>query len=1330
MALRLNKIVLVLLSLVLGVSQAHAKRKPAEAAIPARTQLILLGVDGFSYNAFHAGRARGLFKDFNNIGAHVAPFPTMTDLSWSNMMHTTDVFGDQGRIKDVEATHFDDATQSIKGDPRDYYQRLGHPKYYMGAFDNVFNPYLEALVYFPTEEIPRMEIRSVVDQLLAAKEAPILTAYIGSVDSTAHTQGNRLIPVMIDLDKELTRLIQGFREKGIEPDIMMVSDHGNIGRFLEGNEEGVLNGVEIEPIIKRAGLSSVQQLLEPKDVAIPLLALGTWAPVYFKDRGNRAAFIGEFVKESWFDQALYVNRNNDKETVVTVISAQGRATVRYDKVAKQYFYTPVEGNPLGLEEKWINSSAKAVAIPEAWAMNATLSSPYPDVLHRIARAGSFEQFDFPDLIITLKDGNFIKGPLAAMTKMYRTHGSLSKGSSLGIVVSNKDHQIPGMVRGENILPMLGVNAKNLYGKDARSHNQSSSEALAKVMNNLSKGVETQAGNFTQKRVFQQMQKFISDSRPFFVVNEMSAFKDAFKFNPFSQPNAQTMSPMNFDISKFDVTSFISNDDLGVLTDVVIRNQDVDKIMADPKVQEIKGRLDKLAPTQQAQVDAKALKDPKSLAEKARTYLVPARRSAMKLYQIPYLLEKSLVVQEKSFLPEVRDIQFARQWVSGRDGYNASTAQLNTGRVAVRTETGAPKVISPAEAVLKETFKENELEEKIFPTALDKVYNNKLSRKTTIVYVPGLYNNLFDKEIFSLGISAIADDLGLRVLVPPVHGICSADYNADILLNYLKQDREAQLARGNEEPDYLILGYSKGGVDALAAFVKDPEFTSKHVLGLVSIASPLHGSSILNKSDVPFALISALSDNAGPEVCHEDQTASKSINPVAMQSFWRKNVKALTGLTRYFSVSFVSEPENSHLFMRATKLIAQFDEDNDGVVTISSSKFPAQLGAVDLGVVHADHLAGILASRFNQSAFMKAVVNTMAELDIENAKNNYTINSQAIFAQVPASGGVFKSMLKAGVFKSMLNAAGLGRVQAPAGITNTYELNKALIPKVADPADSWVPSVTLPQSQIKYDPYNTLDIAKLADVMAATRVRPVDKSAYPQGIDISWHHKNMVHFRMDHQFNWESRTPGGMDDNAETGWAAASFNGEQDWAVLRSKNNSIRLTTLSYRFKPTDLPKMQLKLAVTKGVKGADPVKGKSGIDDSAFQVWFSVREKNATGDRTYLDPKQDKVILFGYYWGDPVAGEDRKAGALYENSWSNKNVVVATLPEAFQILLNNQDQLGKAQLFERNLAQDLAKAFPGRNVNDMEIIAITIQHDSNDAKDSSEAYFKSLKFMP
>jgi hypothetical protein len=162
----------------------------------------------------------------------------------------------------------------------------------------------------------------------------------------------------------------------------------------------------------------------------------------------------------------------------------------------------------------------------------------------------------------------------------------------------------------------------------------------------------------------------------------------------------------------------------------------------------------------------------------------------------------------------------------------------------------------------------------------------------------------------------------------------------------------------------------------------------------------------------------------------------------------------------------------------------------------------------------------------------------------------------------------------------------------------------------------------------------------------------------------------------------------------------------------------------------DFPKMKLRLTVNKGVNGADPVKGKTGLDDSAFQVWFTVRDGLANGDASLVDAKNDKIFLFGYYWGDPVAQENRKAGQIFENWYSNKNIVVATLPEAKELLLNDQSQLGKPVDYERNLVEDLKRAFPDRRPEDFEIVAITIQHDSNDAHDSSEAYFKHLRFLP
>ncbi len=1321
-------------SLTLGAASAHAfdiplePRKPVTAylkkdSVQKNSQTIILGVDGLSYAAFVAAQKQGLFKDFTNFGAHVAPFPSMTDLSWATVTHTSDIFGAAGRIKSVEATYFDESSQSIQGDPRDYYRRLAAPKYYMGAFESFFNPYVEALMYFPTEEVPKLEIKTVIDELSSAKAKPVMTGYVGAIDSTAHTQKDRLFPVMRILDSEIKRLIKNYKDKGVEVEIVLVSDHGNIGRFQEGAPEQELNGVDIAEVIKRAGLNNVQQLKDSKDVAVPLMALGTWGPVYLKDRKQMPNLIQEFKKEAWFDMAVYINRNNSADTLMTVETSTGGAKVQYDKKNGLYYYYPEKGNPLEIPKEYHSTKAAPKAMKADQVLKITALTKYPDSIFRLIESASERNFDFPDFILTLKDGNYIKSALGGFTKMYRTHGSLTAASSFGLVASNK-RQIPGQIRSKDILPFFGVEAKNLFGATAQRHEKSGREALQEVNINSRRGVETQAKDLSQKRIFQHLTRFVSDTRPYFLVSEIKSFMDAFKFDPFQKPGSSSMSPMNFDISKFDVNTMISPEDIGAVTDAVLTAGSVENLMNDPRIEKVKAKVGILQDTKTANLDLKNtdLTSGGGIMSDIAKFVLPAKRAVMKMYQLPYLLEKSIVVQEKPFLPETRDMVFAKTWVSTKESLSASFAKLTDVKKATKT--------SAAEQLLKETIKEADLEDRIYPTPLTKIYNSKLD-DVTLVYVPGIYNSIFDKEIFSLGLNALQDDLGLRVIQPPVESTCASDLNADIIMNYIRDDFKMRTQRGHKAPRYVFLGYSKGAVDTLHAFVKNPSFVSTYVKGFVSVAAPLHGSSILNTTDVPFALVSALSENQGPEICQTEKTASKSISPTAMDSFWRKNERSLIGLTRYFSVTFESDPEDSHIFMKATKIIGQFEENNDGVVTVSSSKFPARLKAVDMGTIKADHLAGILSSRFNQKAFMKGLVTALAEANITDDNANLEWNSRVILSAANASpikNRAYYSLGKPGVAKVMH----LGHENLvdflPYG--NSYELNRQALPAIVDPADSYEVKTKLPQSQLRYDPYAVLDVAKLPDVMAGVKVSPATKSNMPEGINIEYHHQNMVHFRMDHQFNYESRTPGGMDDNKDSGYITAEFNGEKDWAAMRSKNNSIRLTTMAYRFSPAEFSTMDLKLAVTKGVKGADPVKGKTGKDDSAFQVWFTIRDGKANGDRTLVDPKNDKVILFGYYWGDEVNGEVRQAGSIYENWYSNKNIVVATLPEAKQLLLNNQDMLGKAQNYKRNLMEDLKKAFPDRDVNDFEIVAITIQHDSNDAEDSSEAFFKSLKFTP
>ncbi len=1303
----------------------------SESKSPSQKKLIVLGVDGLSFNAYQVARQKGLFTDFKNAGAHVAPFPSMTDLSWSTIMHTPEVFGRAGRIRSVEATHYDEASQSIEGDPRDYFRRLAFPKYYMNAFENFFNPYVEALMYFPTEEVPKLEIRSVIDQILSSKSEDVITGYIGAVDSTAHTQFNRLFPVLVTLDLEIKRMLKTFKDREQEVELIMISDHGNIGRFQEGGMESELIGVDLAPVMGRAGLNYVSEIRNQKDVATPLMALGSWAPVYLKSRNNENALLSALRQEPWFDLAVSIHERrldsfgDEQFYTMKVVSRDGMGFVQKNIKTNSIYYFVQEGNPLQIADSLISSKSNLVAIDPQTALTATAKSGYPDALYRIAEAGSLEHFDFPNLIITTKDGYFIRGPLGGFTKMYRTHGSLSAASSFGLLASTS-RKIPGMVRSKDLLGVLDLKAEELFGSIAKSQKSGQKEILKQALKDPQ--IETKARDFTQKRIFQYMSRFVADTRSYFLVTEIQSMIQAFKMG-ISNTGSISLPPSQFELSNFDFQKLITPEEIGSLTDTIVRNPSIEALAQNPTIKKIQQKFPLLQRLSPEVLTTSSAGSGAPLPKNFQLAALAAKRSTMKLYQMPYLLESALNIQEKNELDDPRDTDFAKSWISSQ------TSNSNDPKTLAKKFSSTQTL---AQKLFFEAMQESSLEDKLYPTPIAELYPADL-KNTTIVYIPGVYNSIFDKEIFSLGLAAIREELGLRVISPPVESTCSSEFNARIILNYLKEDQRLEKERGNKEPSYLFLGYSKGAVDGLHALVKAPEFASLNIKAFVSIASPLWGSSILNKTDLPFTLVNLLSENQGPKICATEQQASRSVVPTYMARFWRKNERALTGLTRYFSITFKSDPENSHLFMKATKLIAQFDEENDGVVTVSASKFPEAMGAIDLGTLNADHLAGILSSRFPQKAFMKAIIKTLSQLDIENEDQNLKINARQILKLHNKLARVSEksfSTVKIQNDQAVINSWLLNPLDYlkdkdfRTRYQSSYDLNKALLPEVNDPADNYEPQVSLPSNQLKFEPYNTLDVAKLSDALGAIRVSPTTTHNFPNGIDISVHHQSFVHFRMDHQFNYESRSPGGCDDNTGFGYSIANFNNEPGWALMRSNKNSIRLTTAAYRFNPTEFSHMQLRLAVTKGVKGADPVKGHTGKDDSAFQVWFTIREKVTNGDRSILDMNRDHIFLFGYYWGDPAEGEARKPGDIFENWYSNKNIVVATLPEAKQLLLNDQSMLGKPQNFDRSLAEDLARAFPNRKVSDMEIIAITIQHDSNDTGDSSEAYFKSLKFIP
>jgi hypothetical protein len=1302
----------IIMTTCLGLSFAEAKTT------------YFVAVDGLSHEAFVVAQKRGLFRDLKSLSGHIAPFPSMTDLSWSEMTATTQVFGPAGRIRSVEAVHFNESQKSVSGDVRDYYRRLAQPKYYLNAFQHLFNPYLEALMYFPTQELPGKEIQQVFDSLLAATGKELVTGYIGAIDSMAHTQHERLYPVIQVLDANIRRFVEAKKAAGEDFELIIVSDHGNVGRFQEGGTESLLEPIDLEPALQNIGMRSVTRLEQSQDVAMPLLALGSWAPAYFKDRQRISAFLAEMIKHEWFDLGVQLLENSQERIALRVVSAEGEARVSFQVKTGAYYYEPVTGNPLQLTQATHSEKGRMIALSVETIERASRSGIYPDSIIRLIDSVRTDQFDFPDLILTFRDGFYLNNSLGQMTKMYRTHGSLTRAASLGVVASTS-RALPPFLRARQILPYLGIKPQALFGNLSESLAQSPQQAIEQARQSP-KGIATGARDFSDKKIFQMISKIVSFSRPYFVVNEIQDLISAFNLKGGS---GQGVSVGQFNPSGLETKNLIDPVQIGELTDLVIRNPNFDELKNDPKVLAV---LEKLG---LSSADSKS--SPEELAASRKSQVLAGKRAAMKVYQVPYLLDQALTFQDRSYLSETRDLEYASYWDRNKKKLVQNADLLNKQYDSNLAFWKRVNTESAAQRLFREIFKEADIEERIAPQALSLIYRDALE-KLTVVYVPGTYNGIFDQEIFSLGLLTLQEELGLRVLKAPILSACSSEVNGELLLKFLKEDQKKFIERREAPPKYVLFGYSKGTVDALHALILDKAFAQNHIKGLTAIAAPLKGSPILEKSDLPFFIVNLLIDETTPEVCKKEKPATSSVSMQGMSKFWRKHEKELIGLTRYFSVSFASEPEDSHLFMKITKMMAQFDEDNDGIVAVSSSKFPASLQAVDLGVVKADHLAGVLSSRFNQRGFMRALARTMAEIGIEDSVLHDKWKLKPIYdmaAALTAKGGQ-QSLISDYASKVMQrlsfdsgNSVAINREKIT--YKDPYELNALLIGNQKDPLAFYEPQTKLLPNQLDYDPYQALDLAKMPEIMSTKKVTPTSPQSFKNGIDMSFNHSDFVHYRIDHQWMYESRSPVGGDNNSKWGFQSVTGADKSPWLALRSASNSIRLTTMAYRFKPVEFPMTELSLNVTQGPRGADPVKGKSGKDDSAFQLWLTLRDLRGVTDRTLGDKENTKVYTFGYYWGEDAPGEKRRAGQVFENYYSNKNVVVATFPPAFAVVLNNgSEDLNRVQSYKLNLAADIQRAYPNLDINQLEIIAVTLQMDSNDTTSSSEAFMKTLKFLP
>ncbi|MEQ1692709.1 MAG: hypothetical protein ABMA00_15570, partial [Gemmatimonas sp.] len=459
-------IVASLLGIVLlGTSINEERRQTTTPTPPSRRQLFL-AVDGVGWEAFTHARSLGLFKRFRHAGRMIAPYPTMSHPSWTEIIGTKRAYGERGRLSTVEARWFDLDAMRVFDDPRQVIARQASPYNYMRAFDTFFDPLIEPLMYFPGRRLFDREIEETERAILEGFTGPRYNAYVSGTDAMAHTHKGDLYAFLTDLDAMIERVVGTLDARGDSVDVWMVSDHGNVGAFVEGSAESYLTPVSMNAAIGRAGMvrRDTGTVRDSNEVAVVTIALASMVNVYFPDLSRRRRFANEVLKErgvsvvTWMEvsdteRRIIVRSANDDEAAVQWRRANGGAEY-------EYAYLVRAGNPLALPDSLHSREGSLRWIADSVARRVSMDGPWPDALRRLVESAEKQVENAPDLIVNLADGYAHDGDFGRVVRMVRTHGSLSARATFGIVASTAT-PLPLDVRADEVTTYMRVTPRQL-----------------------------------------------------------------------------------------------------------------------------------------------------------------------------------------------------------------------------------------------------------------------------------------------------------------------------------------------------------------------------------------------------------------------------------------------------------------------------------------------------------------------------------------------------------------------------------------------------------------------------------------------------------------------------------------------------------------------------------------------------------------------------------------------------------------------------------------------------------------------------------------------------
>ncbi len=219
------------------------------------------------------------------------------------------------------------------------------------------------------------------------------------------------------------------------------------------------------------------------------------------------------------------------------------------------------------------------------------------------------------------------------------------------------------------------------------------------------------------------------------------------------------------------------------------------------------------------------------------------------------------------------------------------------------------------------------------------------RRLTTLFVPGIGWDCFSTWL------ALEDTIpehlrqfGYDMVTLDVDGLSASEFNTRLI-----RDAILEIPREGDQPDLVLVGYSKGAPDVLEALVSYPEIHHR-VAAMVSAAGSVGGSPLANDARDDYRNL--LQYFPGATCKPAGEGALYDLRPDTRKAWLAKN-KLPEGIPFYSLMTFPKPKRISSILVGSYKKIGRVDARNDGQVIFYDQFNP---GSTLLGYLNADHWA--------------------------------------------------------------------------------------------------------------------------------------------------------------------------------------------------------------------------------------------------------------------------------------------------------------------------------------------------------------------------------------